>query len=186
MLILPQEAKDRIAREECPACGKHKSKWDRRKDWTCCSSKCTDIYWGTIVFSRSWPELRLKCFERDGHKCVKCGVQPTWKQMRDYEPTHDPELVVSESTGQYNGKTVTFVHHIDDSALIADHIHAIALGGEEWDIANLQTLCIDCNKIKTAEDAGKIAELRKMEKMQAKGQRFLNELPGEVDGTKLS
>lgn len=48
--------------------------------------------------------------------------------------------------------------------LIADHIHAIALGGDEWDINNLQTLCPECNKIKTAEDAGKIAKLREIDK----------------------
>ena len=57
--------------------------------------------------------------------------------------------------------------------LIADHIIAIALGGDEWDINNLQTLCPECNKIKTAEDAGKIAKLRDIEKKQSNGQMLL-------------
>jgi len=52
------------------------------------------------------------------------------------------------------------------NGLIADHIIAIALGGDEWDINNIQTLCYDCNKIKTAEDSKKIAELRRTEKKQ--------------------
>lgn len=57
--------------------------------------------------------------------------------------------------------------------LIADHILAIALGGDEWDINNIQTLCPDCNKIKTAKDAGKIAKLRDIEKKQSNGQTLL-------------
>jgi 5-methylcytosine-specific restriction endonuclease McrA len=58
--------------------------------------------------------------------------------------------------------------------LIADHILAIALNGEEWDINNLQTLCVECNKIKTAEDMIKIAKLRDIEKKQSNGQTLLN------------
>ena len=49
-------------------------------------------------------------------------------------------------------------------SLIADHILAIALGGIEEDINNLQTLCGSCNKIKTKADMAKIAEKRKIVK----------------------
>ena len=56
------------------------------------------------------------------------------------------------------------------SNLIADHIKAIALGGDEWDMKNIQTLCEKCNKIKTKEDAKKIAQLRRNEKMETVGQ----------------
>jgi len=48
--------------------------------------------------------------------------------------------------------------------LVGDHIIPIALGGDEWDIKNVQTLCIDCNKIKTKLDQQKIAEVRRKEK----------------------
>ena len=50
--------------------------------------------------------------------------------------------------------------------LIADHIEPIALGGDEWDEANIQSLCIPCDKRKTALDLKKIAELRAIEKKQ--------------------
>lgn len=48
--------------------------------------------------------------------------------------------------------------------LILDHIKPIALGGAEFDKDNLQILCIECNKIKTAEDMKKIAKARRREK----------------------
>ena len=58
------------------------------------------------------------------------------------------------------------------SGLIADHIIPIALGGPEWDLANIQTLCISCNKLKTADDAAKIAALRRNEKVWAKNKQL--------------
>jgi len=51
-----------------------------------------------------------------------------------------------------------------DEQLIADHIIPIALGGEEFELDNLQTLCIDCNKIKTKQDNFKIVQKRREEK----------------------
>ena len=69
---------------------------------------------------------------------------------------------------KWGGKVATVV-----DTLICDHIHAIALGGDEWDINNIQTLCPECNKIKTKEDAGKIAKLRFIEKKQSNGQTLL-------------
>ncbi len=60
--------------------------------------------------------------------------------------------------------------------LIADHILAIALGGKQWDKLNIQTLCEECNKIKTKEDAGKIAKLRREEKLESIGQKLLVEV----------
>lgn len=57
--------------------------------------------------------------------------------------------------------------------VIADHIIPIALGGDEWDINNIQTLCEKCNKIKTKEDQKKIAELRRTEKVLINGQQQL-------------
>lgn len=37
-----------------------------------------------------------------------------------------------------------------------DHIIAIVLGGHPWDYRNLQALCEDCHKIKTAQDMKKL------------------------------
>ena len=52
----------------------------------------------------------------------------------------------------------------EDVNLIGDHIKPIAIGGEEFDINNVQTLCIKCNKIKNAKDTKKIAKKRRIEK----------------------
>lgn len=49
--------------------------------------------------------------------------------------------------------------------LIVDHIKAIALGGEEFELENLQTLCDECNKKKTANDLKLIALARKRERL---------------------
>ena len=50
---------------------------------------------------------------------------------------------------------------VDKPTCIIDHIKPIALGGEEFNLDNLQTLCLNCNKIKTASDMKDIAKERK-------------------------
>jgi hypothetical protein len=45
------------------------------------------------------------------------------------------------------------------SQLECDHIKPIALGGKEFDITNLQTLCKDCHRIKTKQDMEKIRKI---------------------------
>lgn len=57
--------------------------------------------------------------------------------------------------------------------LIGDHIKPISLGGDEFAIENVQTLCIPCDKIKTKADMKDIAVGRLREKLIAKGQVFL-------------
>ena len=52
--------------------------------------------------------------------------------------------------------------------LVADHIIPICLGGDEWDMDNIQTLCRRCDKIKTKQDYKDIAKQRRIEKKQAK------------------
>ena len=56
----------------------------------------------------------------------------------------------------------------DISCLIADHIKPISLGGEEFELDNIQTLCKACNKIKTKNDMRIIAAERKRPKEQEK------------------
>lgn len=57
--------------------------------------------------------------------------------------------------------------------MIADHIIPIALGGDEWDINNIQTLCIKCNKKKTARDMADIAKLRSVEIVLKQNRRLV-------------
>jgi 5-methylcytosine-specific restriction endonuclease McrA len=118
----------------CPICGLHKRDWKRRTDWTCCSVDCSKKYQEECW--KVWQFWKLKAFERDKFTCVKCGEKPI---KEDWHKTIIP----------------------DTSKLIGDHIVPIAIGGEEYDLGNVQTLCIKCNKIKTKEDIKKIAIYKK-------------------------
>ncbi len=125
----------------CPICGLPKSKWNRRKDWRCCSVKCTKKFSEVVVFI--WQYFKNKAFVRDNYKCVECGFVPTRKNW---------EKIIIPNT----------------SRLIGDHIIPIAIGGEEYDLDNVQTLCEKCNKAKTKKDLKKIALYRKQHKSQTK------------------
>ena len=125
----------------CPICGLPEEKWNRRTDWRCCSTKCTKKFSEVVVFI--WQYFKVKAFERDKYSCIKCGEKPTQKT--------------------YEGKIIP-----NPSELVADHIIPIAIGGEEYDLNNVQTLCIKCNKIKTKKDFKEIALYRKKHKSQTK------------------
>lgn len=131
-------AKKRINNRECPACGKPKSEWTRRTDWMCCSKECSDKFYKEEQSIQSWEITKKQAFKRDNYTCVWCGKRYTLK-------IYGEEIA-------------------DTSKLIGDHIIPIAVGGAEFDINNVQTLCIDCNKIKTKRDAQRIAKFRKREK----------------------
>lgn len=47
------------------------------------------------------------------------------------------------------------------SEFVVDHILPIAMGGAEFDEDNLQVLCVECDKKKTAKDMPKIREYLK-------------------------
>ena len=168
-IIFSDLAYQRIEIDLCPACGKPKEKWTRRKDWRCCSVECTERFWENEVKVKSWQHLRYQCFERDGWQCKICGKQPTKHITLGYEPEYSKILHI-----HYSKKERCNIATIVD-ALVADHIIPIALGGEEWDINNLQTLCSECHKKKTKEDIKKIAELRKIIKIQSTGQTLLTQ-----------
>ncbi len=120
----------------CPICGLLKSKWKRRTDWRCCSKECTEKF-SNLTYV--WQFFKEKAFKRDKYSCVKCGKKP---MQRTYE-----------------GNFIS-----DTSKLIGDHIIPISIGGKEYDLNNVQTLCENCNKIKTKEDMKKIAKVRQKEK----------------------
>lgn len=144
-IIISEEAQTRLRLKQCPSCGKPKEEWTRRRDWTCCSSECTNKYTGEMVIF-GWQHLRLKAQVRDGHKCVKCGSK-------------GEEVVVTNQLGNKETKS-----------LQGDHIIPIALGGEEFNLDNIQTLCFLCHKIKTREDMKAIVNRRKLEKHLSRGQ----------------
>ncbi len=49
-----------------------------------------------------------------------------------------------------------------------DHIKAVALGGDMWSKDNLRVLCVDCHKVKTKEDMGKIKYFNRKKKAKIK------------------
>ncbi|HDZ61145.1 MAG TPA: HNH endonuclease [Candidatus Pacearchaeota archaeon] len=61
------------------------------------------------------------------------------------------------------------------SLLRGDHIVPIALGGEEFELENVQTLCIPCDKIKTKKDQNKIAKQRRINKLKKGNASLLSE-----------
>ena len=154
----------------CPSCGKPRDEWNRRKDWRCCSKECTEKYWKELVLYYGWSDLREKALKRDNYRCVKCSHQPTTIR---YHSMDNDCVVLKQDIKEQEGHKYKEFTIVDKSKLIADHIKPIALGGDEWDIDNVQTLCEDCNKTKTALDQTKIAELRAIEKKLSNGQKQL-------------
>ena len=157
--IIPKEQLKRIKNNQCPVCSLPKSKWNRRTDWRCCSEECTAEFWKNYI-SYGWQDIRLKALERDNFTCVKCGKKPKRREM--------------DSRKKKDGRYEYYWKETDgdnSSELIGDHIVPIALGGDEWDLDNIQTLCIKCNKKKTKKDAKNIAKQRAIEKKLIKGQR---------------
>ena len=56
----------------------------------------------------------------------------------------------------------------DRNNVNADHIFPVSLGGPEFDLSNVQTLCVECHKAKTQKDQKLIAEVRAKWKILSK------------------
>ncbi len=147
--ILTPIAEKRLANNECPSCGKPKSQWTRRTDWTCCSVKCTETFWKEHDKSLSWQEQRFKALRRDNYTCQDCGDK--------YSTT-------------YKGLSGIEIEDEMDGKLEVDHIKPVSIGGDGLDLDNLQTLCIKCHRKKTKSDMKVISKFRMIEKKQSKNQ----------------
>lgn len=112
----------------------------------------------------NWQALRKKALKRDNFTCVKCG-----DDREEVEITVKSKRITNweEAMNSMNGKFKYeyFERKEMGTNFIGDHITPIALGGDQWDINNIQTLCLACNKIKTSEDMKNIATLRQKEKL---------------------
>lgn len=158
--------KDKKGRLLClvPTCDKLREKYKNGNFRNYCKNHTYEDMRGFT----NWQILREKVLKRDNYTCVKCG-----------DKRKEVELISKQKKIKNWDKWISgrekAIYEISDypynaSNFIADHIEPIALGGDEWDINNIQTLCQKCNKIKTREDAKKIAKQRRIEKVQEKNQ----------------
>ena len=100
--------------------------------------------------------------------CPSCGLHKSaWKRRTDWKCCSKlctnhlySNLVIATSWPDLriqvfdrDNKTCKICNgRFDYSELEADHIIPIALGGDQWDKSNIQTLCYYCHKIKTKSD----------------------------------
>jgi 5-methylcytosine-specific restriction endonuclease McrA len=174
-VVLLEPAKSRIEKNQCAGCGKPKEEWARSKRWNCCSTKCTSEYTKNFLYL-SWQDLRMKALRRDDFTCKICGLRPTKEKFKfEYDQNYNPIQIKQwhhglKDSDLYKGHFETVV---DDSKLVGDHIMPIAIGGDEWDINNVQTLCVKCNKVKTRKDMKNIAIARRKENLDKIGQKVL-------------
>ena len=134
-----------MAAGHCPWCDVPRERWPNPKRRSrCCCKDCT-AHFNAEMHVWGWGDMRYRVFKRDNWTCVKCGARPMAKVA--WDPKGPPDN--------------------DTSKLVADHIRPIALGGPQWDMANIQTLCADCNRTKTAQDAADIAAARAVERVEA-------------------
>jgi len=143
--IYSKIAEKRIENNECPVCGKPKTEWNRRTDWRCCSKECTEKFYDEHDKSLHWSWVRSRVFKKDNYTCAMCGER----------------FVIIAKHPDYKGEEFA-----DTAKLVCDHIKPLAMDGEMWDMENLQTLCIECNKKKTAFDQAIIAKYKKIKKAQ--------------------
>ncbi|MGD6808587.1 MAG: HNH endonuclease [Candidatus Bathyarchaeia archaeon] len=78
-----------------------------------------------------------------------------------------------EACKQWEASHDAWLKTVEFRTFTADHIVPIALGGDEFDLNNIQLLCEVCDKKKTAKDLAKIAKLRKRIKDFHPNQRCL-------------
>jgi hypothetical protein len=160
--IWNKQQKEWLDTDCCPMCGLPKSQWKRRTDWLCCSKECTKKYSEEVIFI--WQYWKEKAFIRDKFTCKNCGIQPLreyefnstyWNgNFAEFKKWQEQRSIFKE----WKGTTAIL---FQPEALVGDHIEPISCGGEEYDLNNVQTLCVKCNKIKTREDMKKIALYRK-------------------------
>ena len=91
-----------------------------------------------------WGGFRYIVYEQDGNACGRCGKKLEW--------------TVSVLSEHVEGIWRNVTRSVE---FVCDHIRPIKLGGWCYDESNTQTLCLPCNRAKTARDAADIAAGRK-------------------------
>lgn len=111
-----------------------------RRSW--CSQACVDDAYAR----RSWPVIRDRIIERDGHRCVLCGgvsyLNDPWLAGNKYG------LRVTEGFEHLPANEQPRACRLYEYFEV-DHILEVVEGGTD-DPANLRTLCRRCHREKTA------------------------------------
>lgn len=123
-------------------CGKPKSQFEKHMRKYCCNKHSSIWYYSIRSF---WDSFRLERIRIDKFTCVECGFS-----------TRTTDLILNdEDEPRVRGS---------DSEFQVDHIIAIVNGGDCFDIENVRTLCVNCHKVKTANDIRKKFVRKKAEK----------------------
>ena len=131
-----------------------------RRSW--CSPACVDAY----LARRGWQHLCGRVRQRDGGICALCRVD-TYRQVRAVDWAN----VWAKRWGCYGWRWWYDVKRQLGMALHlkrqwqADHIVPRAQGGLN-ELANLRTLCIECHKATSLQQAGHRAVRRREDKAE--------------------
>lgn len=108
--------------------------------------------------------------------CSKECTQEFWKIAFWSNTDKFIKIIKEKSNGKCAmcGKEAKSIYKNNKCEFDIDHIVPIALGGNEFDIGNMQILCEDCHKLKTKIDIRKIAKIRRRIKAE-QGMRKLSE-----------
>lgn len=111
----------------CKYCGAKLKGYNKK---FCGGTNCEKEYNRLFVQFDCWAWFRARVFKRDNGCCQKCG-----------------KTIGEPDSGYYVG------------GYVCDHIIPLFKGGKDWwedlEMVNFQTLCDDCNKIKTKHDVAK-------------------------------
>ena len=131
-----------------------------------CSDECS-YDWAT---KHNQNLMRSKFIKKTKGFCNECKKQPLKQQSRPHNLDTAVEYEQYKILFNIIKDEGNIFFILDESQLILDHIKPIALGGDEFNESNLQILCRECNKSKTAKDFAEIGKARRLEKIMSNGQ----------------
>lgn len=160
---------------ECRICGRAVDD-ARRKT---CSDYCNRIQ-TAVMGLLNWNSVRERILERDDETCQECGYKLAWaRRARGHlcelideaagekpkgpplsEPdridaefeTHHEEMEAWRERREAAKERYGNPYALEQRGLEVDHITPVADGGHPFDPGNLQTLCEDCHRKKTARE----------------------------------